>query len=69
MALPIRTTLKDILELCGYLATKPTGATIKEAKAVLDSKIVDPRKINAMIFWGLIEKEEKRLTPCYKLTT
>ena len=38
MALPIRTTLDDINELCKYLGTKPTGATVKDAKAVLDSK-------------------------------
>lgn len=61
MDLPIRTTLNDILELCGYLSKKPTGATIKEAKSVLDSKILDPRKINAIKFWGLIEEEENRL--------
>lgn len=34
--LPIRTTLTDVDALCGYLITKPTGATAAEAKAVLD---------------------------------
>lgn len=61
MTLPIRTTLEDIIELCEYLSTKPTGATIKEAKSVLDKKRLDTRKINAMIFWGLIEEENNRL--------
>lgn len=55
MALPIRTTLTDIDALCGYLVTKPTGASMAEAKAVLDSKILDGRKINALKVWGLIE--------------
>ena len=61
MALHIRTTLNDIVELCAYFATKPTGATIKDAKSVLDKKIIDPRKINAIKFWGLIQEEEDRL--------
>lgn len=55
MALPIRTTLADVDALCGYLVTKPTGATASEAKAVLDSKILDGRKINALKYWGLID--------------
>lgn len=55
MALPIRTTLTDVDALCAYLITKPTGATSAEAKAVLDSKILDGRKISAFKFWGLID--------------
>lgn len=61
--LPIRTTVSDIDAVCGYLATKPTGATVAEAKAVLDSKVLDGRKLSALRFWGLIEGEDKmRLT-------
>jgi len=48
MALPIRTTLADVDALCAYLVTKPTGASLPEAKAVLDSKVLDGRKISAM---------------------
>lgn len=55
MALPIRTTLTDVDAVCGYLVTKPTGATMAEAKAVLDSKVLDGRKINAMKIWGLLD--------------
>jgi len=58
MELPIRTTLDDVTDVCGYLATKPTGATIKEAKAVLDSKRLDGRKLRALKFWGLIAEED-----------
>lgn len=61
MSLPIRTTIIDIQEVCDYLATKPTGATIKEAKAVLDPKRMDGRKLNALRFWGFIEDEGNRL--------
>lgn len=55
MTLPIRTTLTDVDALCGYLITKPTGATMSEAKTVLNSKVLDGRKINALKIWGLID--------------
>lgn len=58
MSLPIRTTMPDVTALCGYLATKPIGATSNEAKAVLDSGVLDGRKVNAMKFWGLVEENE-----------
>lgn len=61
MALPIRTTVADIESVCLYLATKPTGATLSEAKAVLDSKVLDGRKIAALKFWGLIEDHAGKL--------
>lgn len=61
MSLPIRTTVDDISALCGYLATKPTGASMAEAKAVVDSKRLDGRKLSALKFWGLIEEDEGRL--------
>jgi hypothetical protein len=58
MALPIRTTLLDVDQLCGYLATKPTGATLAEARAVLDESVLDGRKLAAMKFWGLVQEGE-----------
>ena len=61
MALPIRTTLEDVKSLCGYLISKPTGATPAEAKAVVDSKVLDGRKVSAMKFWGLIEEDGGKL--------
>jgi predicted nucleotide-binding protein len=64
MALPIRTTIEDVQEVCTYLSKKPTGATLKEAKAVLDGKHLDGRKLSALRFWGLIEGDERM-----KLTT
>lgn len=64
MALPIRTTGADVDAFCGYLMTKPTGASVSEAKAVVDSKALDGRKLSALKFWGLIEDsgEKMRLT-------
>ena len=46
MSLPIRTTIEDIDAVCDYLVKKPTGATFAEAKAVLDKKRLDGRKLN-----------------------
>lgn len=59
MALPIRTTVEDIQKVCSYLEKKPTGATLKEAKAVLDSKTLDGRKLSALKYWSLIEDQER----------
>ncbi|MFC2150796.1 TIR domain-containing protein [Calditrichota bacterium] len=62
MSLPIRTTLEDVNVVCRYLATKPTGATLAEAKAVVNSKHLDGRKLSAMRIWGLIiETEQNKL--------
>jgi predicted nucleotide-binding protein len=61
MALPIRTTVQDIEAVCGYLLTKPTGATLGEAKAVLDSKVLDSRKLTALKFWELIEENGSKM--------
>jgi hypothetical protein len=61
MTLPIRTTVEDIQSVCGYLATKPTGATLAQAKTVLDSKRLDSRKLNALKQWNLIVQEDEKL--------
>ena len=57
MSLPIRATIEDVVAVCTYLATKPTGATLAEAKAVVDNKHLDGRKLTALKFWGLIEDD------------
>ncbi|HQQ28019.1 MAG TPA: nucleotide-binding protein [Syntrophales bacterium] len=56
MSLPIRTTRDDIIEICRYFSTKPTGSTVKEAKAVIDPKRLDGRKLSALKSWKLIEE-------------
>ena len=65
MSLPIRTTPNDIEAICSYLVTKPTGATFAEAKAILEKKILDPRKLRALKFWGLIEDDGNK----FKITS
>ncbi len=61
MSMPIRTTVEDIITLCTYLAAKPIGATVAEAKAVIDPGVLDGRKINGMKFWGLIDDVEGKM--------
>ncbi len=58
MALPVRATVEDIQVICSYLVTKPTGATLDEAKGVIAKKHLHGDKITAFKFWGLIEQEE-----------
>lgn len=61
MALPIRTSLDDIDAVCGYLVTKPTGATMPEAKAVLNTKHLDGRKLSGLKVWGLIDEADGKI--------
>lgn len=58
MSLPIRTTIEDVNELCGYFAKKPTGATVADAKKVLDPVRLDGRKLSALKIWKLLDEQE-----------
>ena len=59
--LPLRTTIEDIIAVCQYLTTKPTGATPAEMKAVVDGKHLESRKISALRYWGLLEESAEKL--------
>jgi predicted nucleotide-binding protein len=61
MSLPIRTTDDDVMAMCSYLATKPTGATLREAAAVVDKKVLDGRKLSALKCWSLIDEADGRV--------
>ncbi len=60
MSLPIITTAEDIDAVVGYLRNKPTGATPKEARAVIQDAM-DSRKIAAFIFWGIIVRDGEKI--------
>jgi len=64
MTLPIRITTDDIQAVCSYLVTKPTGATPKETKGVVDKRHLDSRKLAAMKEWHLIDEVAGK----YKIT-
>jgi hypothetical protein len=61
MTLALNTTAEDVEAIVGYLKTKATGATRDDAKAALGSAPVDPRKVNALITWGLVAKDGNKL--------
>jgi Predicted nucleotide-binding protein containing TIR-like domain len=61
MALPVLTTADDVRDLIAYLKTKPTGATITEAKAAIRQSVLDGRKFTAYTLWGFITKEGERM--------
>ena len=61
MALPIRKTITDIQALCSYLRRKPTGASLTEARAVVEKKHLDGRKLSAFRFWRIIEDDGSKL--------
>src|SRR5271166_6111081 len=65
MSLPIRTVLEDVEAVCAYLSKKPTGATVAEARKVLDAKYLDGRKLSAYKAWELVDDDGVRmkLTP------
>jgi hypothetical protein len=65
MSLPVLTTVDDVRSLVGYLKSKPTGATIAEAKAAIKKSVLDPRKFTAYTLWNFVTKEGDRikLTP------
>jgi predicted nucleotide-binding protein with TIR-like domain len=58
MSLPIRTTVDDVKVVCKYLASKPTGATVAEAKKVIDPSYLDGRKLSALRQWGLVQSTD-----------
>ena len=56
--LPIQADLADIEAVCGYLITKPAGASQAE---VINEKSLGRRKLSALKFWGLIEDTGTKL--------
>jgi predicted nucleotide-binding protein len=61
MQLPIRGSVDDVLSICTYLAKKPMGATLKDAKAVLDSKTLSAHKLTALKYWGFIDDDGDKM--------
>jgi hypothetical protein len=61
LPLPILTTAEDVTDLVAYLKTKPTGASLAEAKAAIKKSVLDPRKFTAYTLWGFVNKEGERI--------
>jgi len=61
MNLPILTTSDDAFAIVDYLKTKALGASIAEAKRVVEKGILNPRKLAAYQIWNLVQKDGDRL--------
>ena len=61
VTLPIIASYEDALQIVQFLKTKVTGCAIEDAKAVIDKKYLDPRKINAYIIWSLITRDGEKI--------
>lgn len=61
MSLPVFTLPDDVQEIVSYLRNKPTGATMAEAKATLNPKRLDGRKLSGYLIWGFVDKDGDRL--------
>ena len=63
--LPVMTKPDDALAVATYLNTKVTGASLQDARATLEARVLDSRKISAYEAWGLLSSEADML----RLTT
>lgn len=61
MKLPILASPDDAIQVVQFLKTRATGCTLEDAKAIIDNKLLDPRKINAYIIWSLIYRDGDKL--------
>ncbi|MCE5342030.1 MAG: nucleotide-binding protein [Eubacteriales bacterium] len=61
MLLPIIASPNDVLQVVQFLKTRAIGCTLEDAKVVIDKKLLDHRKINAYIIWGLVYRDGDKL--------
>jgi hypothetical protein len=60
-ALPLMATASDLREIVKFLRKKPEGVGIVEAMEVSKKQTLDPRKIAAYEYWGIVIREKDRL--------
>ncbi len=61
MILPILASPDDAIKVVQFLKTRATGCTVEDAKSILDKKLLDPRKVNAYLIWGLAYRDGDKL--------
>lgn len=59
--LPIKTSPDDVVAVVDYLKTKATGATLADAKAAIEKRLLDHRKMSAYVAWGFVERDGDKL--------
>ena len=57
MKLPILASPEELIQVVQFLKTKAIGCAVEDAKAVIDKKMLDARKVNAYTIWGIIVRE------------
>lgn len=61
-SLPILATANDAREVVRFLKKRPNGVTVVEAMNAEPRRIFDARKVAAYEFWGIIHRQNDRLT-------
>lgn len=61
MPLPTNTTKEDVDAIVAFLRNKPVGIPVGSAKATIDARLVDSRKLNAYRAWGFVTEDSGKL--------
>jgi len=61
LPLPIKTSLDDVHQVVGYLKPRFTGATLADARSILDNRLLDGRKMSAYERWGFVGRDGDRI--------
>lgn len=60
-SLPLLATASDVREIVKFLRKKPSGVTLVEAIDAIKKPTLDPRKMTAYEYWGLIARQGDRI--------
>jgi hypothetical protein len=61
MSLPTITTSEDVMAIVEYLKNKGIAVSINDARAVIDTKLLDTRKVTAYKYWDILEQDNDKL--------
>jgi hypothetical protein len=61
MALPIMTTDTDVYAIVDYLSLRPEGIGLTQAVTEVPRNLLEDRKLNAFLTWGIIKKEGNQI--------
>ena len=61
MPLPALAKSEDVADIVKYLRGKPVGATLKEAKATNDKKLLHLKRVAAYENWGFVRQDGDKL--------
>lgn len=61
MSLPMMTSSHDVMDIVNFLASKPNGTTLTDAMTSLPRSLMEDRKLNAFLYWGVIRIQGDRI--------